>query len=295
MNEYLRDRKQLIEKNLDSLMLAADGPMATHIESMRYSLFVGGKRIRPILTLAAAESLTADPQLLAEALVPACAIELIHTYSLIHDDLPAMDDDDLRRGKPTNHKVYGEANAILAGDGLLTLAFELLARPSSLLNAAQQLQIIGLVAQAAGPFGMVGGQHLDIENENNTISFDTLKTIHRCKTGCLITCSLQAGAICGGADKVQLAKLSEYGAHIGLAFQIVDDLLDATATTAQLGKTAGSDESRGKATYPALFGIEETRQKARDATAAAISSIEGFDLKADPLRNLADYICSRTF
>lgn len=295
MNEYLRHKKELIDKKLDSLMPDVAGPMATHIESMRYSLFAGGKRLRPILTLAAAECVTADAQLITEALIAGCAIELIHTYSLIHDDLPAMDNDDLRRGQPTNHRVFGEANAILAGDSLLTYAFELLSRPSSILNSEQQLQIIGQVALAAGPHGMVGGQCLDIENENNTISIDRLEIIHRAKTGCLITCSLQVGAICGGADSTQLAQLAAFGGHLGLAFQIVDDLLDATASTNQLGKTAGSDENQGKATYPAFFGVKETRRQAREATAAAIKCLDLFEQKAEPLRNLAAYICSRTY
>jgi geranylgeranyl diphosphate synthase type II len=224
-----------------------------------------------------------------------CALECIHTYSLIHDDLPAMDNDTLRRGKPTNHVVYGEAAAILAGDGLLTYAFDLLSSPApSWLVPQRQLQIINLIARAAGSLGMVGGQALDIDSEGKEISFETLQTIHRCKTGALITAAVQAGAVLGGADDDEFQNLTCYGNNIGLAFQIVDDMLNVSGTTAELGKTAGSDAEHNKATYPALFGMAETKAKALQAVANAVEALAKFDQRADPLRDLAKYIYTRT-
>jgi geranylgeranyl diphosphate synthase type II len=294
ISEYLLARKGLIEQALEREMISLGGPFSAHISAMRYSLFAGGKRLRPILCLAAAEAVTDDNGIMTNLLPIACALECIHTYSLIHDDLPAMDDDDLRRGKPTNHKVYGEAAAILAGDGLLTYAFELLSRPSTIISAENCLKISHLIAGAAGSLGMVGGQSLDIENEHREYRFELLKTIHKSKTGALITCSVQVGAIGGGADYKQEQSLKSYGKFIGLAFQIVDDLLDATSTTEELGKTAGSDSVRGKATYPAFFGIDKTKHKAREAIQAAKSALSSFDHRADPLRHLADYIYLRT-
>ncbi|MGI9536191.1 MAG: polyprenyl synthetase family protein, partial [Desulfocapsaceae bacterium] len=294
INQYLSRRKQLVEEKLDSLMLAADGPFQEHIEAMRYSLFVGGKRVRPILCLASAEAVTSTDPLLDEALTIGCAIECVHTYSLIHDDLPAMDDDELRRGKPTNHMLYGEAGAILAGDGLLTFAFELLANSKSNLSTARQLRIIRLVAEAAGPLGMVGGQALDIAGENSSYPFEHLQTIHRSKTGALIRCCVQTGGLAGGADEQQIEQLTRYGEAIGLAFQIVDDLLDATSTTEVLGKSAGADQIRGKATYPAFFGIDETKNLAQKAVEHAKRALDGFGQQATPLIQLADYIYART-
>ncbi|SHH82857.1 polyprenyl synthetase family protein [Desulfofustis glycolicus] len=295
IKNYLAAGKATVEEALDRLMPAAQGPFADHIEAMRYSLFVGGKRIRPILCLAAVETIRDDGTMLQAMLPVACALECIHTYSLIHDDLPAMDNDDLRRGRPTNHKVHGEAAAILAGDGLLTFAFELLTRPDSNLTAARQLRIIELIARAAGPEGMVGGQALDIANENRKYPFSLLQTIHRSKTGALLTCSVQAGAVGAGATPAQETALVDYGAALGLAFQIVDDLLDATATTEQLGKTAGSDEVRGKATYPGYFGIAGTRDQARQAVEWAKTALNPLGERAERLHDLADYILSRSF
>ena len=292
---YLSEKKRSVENGLDALMLKSEGPFARHIEAMRYSLFVGGKRVRPILCLAAGEAIDPSPET-AESLLPvACALECIHTYSLIHDDLPAMDDDDLRRGKPTNHTLFGEAGAILAGDGLLTLAFDLLSDPrQNAIPAERRLDIIHTIARAAGPLGMVGGQVLDIASENTTFPFTTLQTIHKSKTGALITASVLAGAIGAGAAPDQLERLTRYGDKVGLAFQIVDDLLNATSTTEQLGKAAGSDADRGKATYPAYFGIDETRAKAGEAVAEAVAALRGFDGKAEPLRELARYIFTRS-
>lgn len=295
IKRYLSEKKRLVENGLEALMLRADGPFTGHIQAMRYSLFAGGKRVRPILCLAAGEAIDDSPETLDNLLPVACALECIHTYSLIHDDLPAMDDDDLRRGKPTNHTLYGEAAAILAGDGLLTWAFDLLSDPqNSTLSAESRLQIIQTIARAAGPLGMVGGQALDIANENAEFPFETLQTIHRSKTGALITGSVQAGAIGAGASAEQIERLIHYGDKIGLAFQIVDDLLNVTSTTEQLGKAAGSDANRGKATYPAFFGVEQTRIKAKEAVAEAVDALRDFDEKADPLRDLAGYIYARS-
>lgn len=292
---YLNDQKQFVEDGLKSYMLEAKGPFSHHIEAMRYSLFAGGKRIRPILCLAAAEAITSSASQVQALLPVACALECIHTYSLIHDDLPAMDDDALRRGKPTNHMLYGDGQAILAGDGLLTWAFDLISnREHNSLTAEQRLDIVQLISRAAGPLGMVGGQSLDIASENSDIDFTTLQTIHNSKTGALITCSVQAGAIGAGGSKKEIGALTNYGNQIGLAFQIVDDLLNATSTTEQLGKAAGSDAGRGKATYPAFFSIDETRQKAQDAVSAAIDALKTFDAKAAPLRALAQYIYTRS-
>lgn len=292
---YLSEQKRLVEDGLAALMLNVEGPFAGHIEAMRYSLFAGGKRVRPILCLAAGAAID-NTRATAESLLPvACALECIHTYSLIHDDLPAMDDDALRRGKPTNHTLFGEAGAILAGDGLLTLAFDLLSDPRHhTIPAEKRLTIIHTIARAAGPLGMVGGQSLDISSEQSSYPFTTLQTIHRSKTGALITASVLAGAIGAGASSEQLERLTIYGDKVGLAFQIVDDLLNATSTTEQLGKAAGSDADRGKATYPAYFGIEETRQKAQEAVTQAVAALSDFDHQAEPLRELARYIYTRS-
>lgn len=295
IKQYLQTRKLLVESRLGELMLRADGPFQDHIKAMRYSLFAGGKRLRPILCLAAGETVTEDSNLRDDILNIGCAIECIHTYSLIHDDLPAMDDDELRRGKPTNHVLFGEAGAILAGDGLLTFAFQLLSVPARKIAPVDQLRIVHIIAQAAGPEGMVGGQALDIAGENSEYPFEHLKTIHQSKTGALISASIAAGAIGAGADHKQYEDLNRYGEAIGLAFQIVDDLLDVTSTTEMLGKSAGSDEIRGKATYPRYFGVDETRKRARNAVEQAKDALHHFGDKALRLRELADYIHQRTY
>ena len=292
---YLENKSNIVVAALNTYMLEATGPFKSHIEAMRYSLFVGGKRIRPVLCLAAAEAINSSTATEKSLLPIACALECIHTYSLIHDDLPAMDDDDLRRGNPTNHTIYGEAGAILAGDSLLTWAFDLLSNNySSTLSPRQQVEIIAVISRAAGPLGMVGGQSLDIASENTKFPFETLQTIHKSKTGALITCSVQSGAIGAGATVDQTKSLITYGDNIGLAFQIVDDLLNATSTTEKLGKAAGSDANRGKATYPSFFGIEGTRKMAAQAVEAAKESLASFDSKADPLRMIADYVYTRS-
>jgi geranylgeranyl diphosphate synthase, type II len=295
IKSYLNEQRLLIEKAFDTYIPEAKGVFSNHIHAMRYSLMAGGKRVRPILCLAAAQAVGYEPVANQNLLPVACALECIHTYSLIHDDLPAMDNDDLRRGKATNHVLHGEAGAILAGDGLLTWAFDLLSNPAhGTLSADKKLRITHIIARAAGSFGMVGGQALDIACENKTFPFETLQTIHSSKTGALITASVMTGAVGAGADDRQLKALEQYGDKIGLAFQIVDDLLNATATTEQLGKTAGSDAELGKATYPAYFGIEETRTKAKNAVKQAKECLTEFDDKAQPLRLLADYIYTRS-
>ncbi len=292
---YLKSKRLIVEQGLEKYMPGGQGVFGDHVKAMRYSLFVGGKRVRPILCLAAAETVSPDRQIQAKVLPIACALELIHTYSLIHDDLPAMDDDDLRRGKPTNHRVFGEAEAILAGDGLLTLAFEFLSK-SELASIPEyaRLRIIHTIAGAAGSSGMVGGQSLDIANENNEqIPLELLQTIHASKTGALITASVQSGALAAGADEEQFENLTSYGKKIGLAFQIADDLLNVESTTEQLGKTAGSDADRGKSTYPSFFGVEKTRTLARETVNSALEALADFDDRADPLRSLAEYIINR--
>jgi geranylgeranyl diphosphate synthase type II len=294
IKSYLTQKRLLVDDTLASLLPTPTNDLAPHFEALNYSLQAGGKRVRPILCLATAEALghTIPPRLLPLV----CALECIHTYSLIHDDLPAMDDDALRRGKPTNHMIYGEAGAILAGDGLLTFAFELLSRLdlADLLPPGDQLRIIQLIAQAIGSQGMVGGQALDMAAEEQAISFAALQMIHRCKTGALITAAVQTGAILGRASAARFQALTAYGNHIGLAFQIVDDLLDVLGTTEQLGKASGADAKHSKATYPAFFGVEETRTKAQETVQAAIDCLTDFDQAADPLRELARYIYSRT-
>jgi geranylgeranyl diphosphate synthase, type II len=290
---YLAEKKSLVEKALEQQMPPSADLLVDHVEAMRYSLFAGGKRVRPILCIAAAEALNGIPG----PLMPiACAFECIHTYSLIHDDLPAMDNDDLRRGKPTSHKVFGEAGAILAGDGLLTYAFELLSDPAlkSHIENRQLLRIINIVARAAGSFGMVGGQALDLAAEGKQVDFEALREIHSRKTGALITAAVQAGAVIGGANDEQFAALTAYGEKIGLAFQIVDDLLNVVGTAEELGKAAGSDAHRQKATYPAFFGLDATRARAENVVREAIDSLSTFNAQADPLRELARYIYIRT-
>ncbi|MEN8258599.1 MAG: polyprenyl synthetase family protein [Thermodesulfobacteriota bacterium] len=289
---YLQEKRDIVEQALQDVMLTPQGLLTKHIEAMSYSLFAGGKRVRPILCIAAAESLGAD---LTGLLPIAASLEFIHTYSLIHDDLPAMDNDELRRGKPTNHTVYGEAEAILAGDGLLTMAFEILSDPklSNQLGAEKQLRLIHILSTSAGPQGMVGGQAIDIDSEGKEIPFATLRYLHSCKTGALITAAVEMGAVLGNADEDQFQAFSEYGKNIGLAFQIVDDLLNVEGTTEQLGKKAGSDAELEKATYPAFFGLDDTKKKAKAAVANAIKALQPFDSKADPLREIAHYIYYR--
>jgi len=295
IKQYLKVRREQVDVALERLLPDAEGTLAEHVRAMRYSLFAGGKRVRPILCFAAAEAVhDYGDDFPEQLLLVACALECIHTYSLIHDDLPAMDDDDLRRGKPTNHKVFGEAGAILAGDSLLTYAFELLSSDDfETVPPADRLRIISLISKAVGPEGMVGGQFLDLIHAGSEILYDTLREIHTRKTGALITASVQAGALLANCSMEQFHALTLYGNWIGLAFQIVDDLLNVEGTTEQLGKTAGSDAAMQKATYPALFGVDKTREKAQEAVAQAVYALEEFDRQADMLRELAKYIVTR--
>jgi geranylgeranyl diphosphate synthase type II len=258
---------------------------------MRYSIFAGGKRLRPILAMAAAEAVGADPE---SVLDEACSLELIHTYTLIHDDLPAMDNDDFRRGMPTSHKVFGEAVAILAGDALQTAAFELLAAGRSGRHANDRIaEAVGLLAAACGSRGVIGGQVVDIESEGKPVPRETLDYIHRHKTGALIKASVLMGAILGGASVEQRKVFCSYGESIGLAFQITDDILDVTSTTEQLGKTVGKDASAGKATYPGLLGMDEARRMQQRYYAASLEALAPFDDRADPLRHIARVIVER--
>ena len=261
--------------------------------AVRYSLFAGGKRIRPVLVLAAGEAVGAPR---AELLPLACAVEMIHTYSLIHDDLPAMDDDDLRRGKPTSHKVFGEAIAILAGDALLTRAFELLASvPPSVDDAVarQRLAATALLAQACGTSGLIGGQVMDLESEGRAIDAASLERLHRAKTGALLSACVRGGAILGGARPSELDALSRYAAAIGLAFQVVDDVLDATEDAASLGKTAGKDAAAHKATYVSVHGLERARQMADGLLRDALAAVAPLGPRGAVLQALARLVVER--
>ena len=290
---YLRERAVLVDAALDRWLPREEIlPPRLH-QAMRYSVFAGGKRLRPILIIAACEAVGGPPE---RALPAACAIEMIHTYSLIHDDLPAMDDDDFRRGHPTNHKVFGEANAILAGDALLTEAFRLLADAEANrgVDPAVSLRVIETIARCAGSQGMVGGQVVDMESEENPVDFATLQYIHTRKTGALILASIQAGAWLGGGNDEQVAALTRYGETAGLAFQIADDILDIIGDQRELGKDVGSDQARGKATYPALLGLSEARRRAGELRELAIAALQPLGTSAEPLRAIARYIVERT-
>lgn len=286
LSDYLAAQVRRIDAALDRLLPAETEPPETIHRAMRYSVFAGGKRIRPILCLEAARAVAgADVAGIEDV---ACSLELIHTYSLIHDDLPALDNDDLRRGRPTSHKVFGEAMAILAGDALLTFAFEVLARAASAALVAE-------LAHAAGTSGgMIAGQVHDIEGENQPPAEELLERIHRAKTGALLRCSLRLGAMHAGAAGAQLQALSRFGEHIGLAFQIVDDILDVTQTSEQLGKTAGKDAAQHKITFPAVYGLEASRRMAEQQHALAHQALEPFGDGALRLRQLADLIVDRS-
>ncbi|MCW5827694.1 MAG: polyprenyl synthetase family protein [Deltaproteobacteria bacterium] len=290
---YLKRQARRVEIALKRVAPRESAGDAGIAKSMRYSLFAGGKRLRPVLTLAASEAVGGNSDL---ALPFACAIELIHTYSLIHDDLPAMDDDDLRRGRPTSHKVFGEAAAILAGDGLLTEAFAICSDSSHRrrLSPVWVLEFSRLLAEASGYKGMIRGQMLDLAAEGKKLSRTELERLHLCKTGALIAASVEGGAILAGATSAQRKALSNYGRLIGLAFQITDDVLDLTADEKTLGKTARSDIAEDKMTFPQLLGIDGSRKAARDTAARAVLSLRKFDRRADPLRSLATYVVERT-
>ena len=290
LSNYLAERKALVEKALDS-SISVVYPEKIY-EAMRYSLLAGGKRLRPILCLATCELSGGNIEM---AMPTACALEMIHTMSLIHDDLPAMDNDDYRRGKLTNHKVYGEDLAILAGDGLLSYAFEFVATQTKDVLPQQVLQVIARLGKAVGAAGLVGGQVVDLASEGlSQVSEETLHFIHTHKTGALLEACVVSGALLASASQTNLQRLSRYAQNIGLAFQIVDDILDITATTEELGKTAGKDLEAQKATYPAIWGLEKSRCQAQILVQNAKAELEIFGEKAMPLIALADFIISRS-
>lgn len=290
-NSSLKERASYIENILNEYMPKEEGYQKSVIEAMNYSLSAGGKRLRPILTLEACKIVGGNEE---DAIPFAVAIEMIHTYSLIHDDLPALDNDDLRRGRPTNHKVYGEAMGILAGDALLNYAFEIMLKGSlGKNNPEKYLSAVYEIARHAGIYGMIGGQVVDVESEDKKIGKDKLDYIHNNKTAAMIIGCMRAGAIVGGADQVELESVTNYAKNIGLSFQIVDDILDIVGDEEKLGKKVNSDIENNKSTYPSLLGLEKSRDIATELISDAQNSIETTFESADFLKGLADYIISR--
>ncbi len=292
LEDYLAHKRQIIDKRLDDLLPREDNDAALLYSAMRYSVFAGGKRIRPILAMASAEAVGGTE----ESVLPlAAALECVHTYSLIHDDLPAMDDDDLRRGKPTAHKVFGEAIAILAGDALLTFAFEILSSPWAvrLYRAERLLVAIRELAAAAGPMKLIAGQALDISNEGKEIKEEIVDSIVRAKTAALIRASLTCGALLAGGDSPQIEMLGRYGECLGIAFQIRDDVLDLEGDPIKLGKNVRKDESRGKPTYPTLLGKEQAKKMMFQLLDSAMEAIEPLGPKAEPLVVIGRYLGER--
>lgn len=292
LQRYLNERSRLVDRTLKQVLPAGSTIPRTLDKAMRYSLFSGGKRVRPILALASGEAIGAP---LERVLPFACALEMIHSYSLVHDDLPGMDDDDLRRGKPTNHVVFGEGIAILAGDGLLTEAFRVMAdaalRPGQDRTAA--LRALQEIALSAGAIGMVGGQVADIEAENKKPTKTLVEYIHARKTGALLRASVRAGALAGGATSQQFARLDRYGTAVGFAFQVADDILDIEGGTAKTGKREGRDAELHKVTYPAAVGMAKAKVKARELLDEALAAIKPLDARADPLRHIARFVVER--
>jgi len=292
LSAYLEAKKKIIDEALEKYLPGEDNYPPVIFKAVRYSVFAGGKRIRPILCLAAAETVGGS----IESIIPvACALELIHTYSLIHDDLPAIDDDDYRRGRLTSHKVFGEDIAILAGDALLTKAFRLMSDISLMekIPPEKLLFVIRDIAEAAGCFGMVGGQVVDVQSEGKDVDSEVLNYIHTRKTGAMIIAAVKAGAILSNAGEVELNALISYSRHIGLAFQIADDILNIEGDQALLGKGTGSDAKRGKVTYPSLMGLEASRKRSVELVESAILALKNFDQRAEPLRMIAGYIVER--
>lgn len=288
----LGKRTIIVNEALERLLPPVETYPRTIHEAVRYSLFAGGKRLRPVLALASAEILGGSQR---DILPAACALELIHTYSLIHDDLPAMDNDDLRRGMPTCHKKYGEAMAILAGDALLTMAFELitLCPVTDVITPASLITVIAEISRASGTAGLVGGQVVDIMSTSSKVDEETLVYIHRCKTGAMYRASVRTGAILSGAGQKDLDNLTGYAEHLGMAFQIADDILDIVGDEKNIGKPVKSDIKNDKATYPAMYGIEEAARMARDQMEKALRSIDGYGEKADFLRELVKFVVNR--
>jgi geranylgeranyl diphosphate synthase type II len=289
LKAFLESRTRAVNHALDQFLPKANAKPATLHKAMRYSLFAGGKRMRPALCLAAAEACGGRDQ---EALPLACAVECIHTYSLVHDDLPAMDDDDFRRGKPTNHKVFGEGVAVLAGDALLTQAFEIAAACQGWPRYSHQ-DIFREITHAAGSLQLIAGQVADLEAEGRRITARQLKYIHERKTSALLCCSVRLGGMSANCTSRQLQALTAFGYHVGLAFQIIDDILDITQTTEKLGKTAGKDTAAQKATYPSIVGLEKSRQIARELTGRAFSALNYFGGRAVALEALATFLLQR--
>ncbi|MFP5211858.1 MAG: polyprenyl synthetase family protein [Acidobacteriota bacterium] len=289
---YLAERKQWVEAALEQHFPAPSGLERKVIEAARYSLFAGGKRLRPVLCLAACEVVGGDPK---KAMPAACALEMIHTYSLIHDDLPAMDNDDFRRGKPTNHKVFGEAVAVLAGDMLLTEAFDFMIGFGSTMDHPPEavIRAIRILVKASGYRGMIGGQTIDLECENQKVALPTVEYMHIRKTGALLSASLEIGAVLGGGSDERISALTRFGHHFGLAFQITDDILDVEGDAEEMGKTPGSDAAKNKMTYTSLLGLAQSKDAARHHVDEAVGALSVFDEKADPLRALARYLLAR--
>jgi geranylgeranyl diphosphate synthase type II len=292
VEKYLKEKKEIVDRALEAYLLTEEGDFDTITKAMRYSLFAGGKRVRPILCIAGAEAVGGT---IGQVLPVACALELIHTYSLIHDDLPAMDNDDYRRGVPTNHKVFGEAVAILAGDALLTEAFQLMTRPKTRRNTGHErlLDVIDIISYAAGYHGIIRGQVADLLSEGKDVDSTTIEYIHTHKTGVLITASTVAGAILGGGSKSQITQLKRYSEKVGLAFQIADDLLDVEGKSSIMGKEPGSDRRSEKATYIKVMGVKASKEMERRLIEEAIDAIRSFDQRAEPLRAIAYYIIKR--
>ncbi len=289
LQKFLASRTHTVNRALDRFLPSEKTKPATIHQAMRYSLFAGGKRMRPALCLAAAEACGGSD---AAALPLACAVECIHTYSLIHDDLPAMDNDDFRRGKPTNHKVFGEGIAVLAGDALLTQAFEIAAQAKGWPRYPHR-DLILEIAKASGSLQLVAGQVADLEGEGKKISANELRYIHERKTSALLCCSVRLGGMSANCSPVQLRALTDFGYHVGLAFQVIDDILDVTQTSEQLGKTAGKDTAAQKATYPAIVGLEKSRRIAEQLTTKAFAALKTFKGKAVVLEALAEFLLKR--
>jgi geranylgeranyl diphosphate synthase, type II len=286
---FFEEDRLVVDAHLQRLLPGESVQPSSIHQAMRYSVFAGGKRIRPILCMEAARIFEPD---FAHALYPGCAIEFIHTYSLIHDDLPALDNDDLRRGKLTSHKKFGESTAILAGDALLTLAFETIA--ATPVSAERRVSMVTEIASAAGTVkGMVGGQVADLESEGKNVGPETLEYIHRSKTAALIRASVTSGGLCAGASSLDTARLQRFGETIGWAFQVTDDILDVEESSAALGKTAGKDIAQRKATYPSVFGLEQSHEIAKDLAAKAISELQVYGERAERLRTIAEFLVLR--
>jgi geranylgeranyl diphosphate synthase type II len=291
LKRYLAARQKEVDRALDRFLPRESVAPATIHKAMRYSLFAGGKRLRPILCLAAAEACGGK---FAAALPHACAVECIHTYSLIHDDLPSMDNDDLRRGRPTCHKVFGDAIAILTGDALLTVAFEIASRAHPV-SRYDLRAVMREIAEAAGSRKLIAGQVADLEAEGKNLSREQVRSIHENKTAALLTASVRLGAMAGNAGAKQLAAVTAFGRALGLAFQVIDDILDVTQTSEKLGKSAGKDLAAKKATYPAVFGLEKSRSEARRLTKQAHKALESLGENGEVLRSLADYLLAREY